>query len=348
MSPSLTSILFFLASQATLALSAPRPLIPRQSDNNAVQTYTSANGYYIAGIGVDKQCLAPADSPPVANSQIIMTDCQNATTWNIPLNESYVIHPDTGLVFDLGQADNGGNITLQQASDSAAQIFQYSPDNRLSSVNHTKCIDRGQDGPQVWDCYPQNTNQAWAIRKTAELSDLSSVPHAPGDISPSGKSSNGNTLNFLHPQNRTDICVTAIKNSTGELQEGLALTYCFGLATTNTPHELMEWELPYDKEGLVRLGQSGYCLEVGAYDNSAYKVENGMAIRTVTCDENAAGQRWFYKSGERLLQSWVSGSNQCLNWAAEASDVQMDNFLNLRPVQVWDCSSPDGQFQFSV
>ncbi|WVW83287.1 hypothetical protein I302_105306 [Kwoniella bestiolae CBS 10118] len=70
-----------------------------------------------------------------------------------------------------------------------------------------------------------------------------------------------------------------------------------------------------------------------------------MAVRIEECQDEEKGQQWSWDG--QLLRSSVD-NNQCLNLAAEAGYVKMDNFLNIRPMQTWDCSNPDAGFFFET
>ncbi|WWD01579.1 hypothetical protein V866_008524 [Kwoniella sp. B9012] len=349
----LTAVLLLLGSTSTFVSSLPTSLIPRQS--KAPSGW--ADGYYIAAVGQDKKCLAPAQSPAVEGIEIIATDCRNASTWRVPIQSSggAVVHEKSQLVLDFGEGQSGSKVTLQNFTGKVEkQIFHYGSDDRLRIENGTKwpvdrCLDLGDDGPQVYQCFPDNTNQVWVIRQTPEPKNLTEgVPQG------SEVAVQDSNLNFIHPQDRKDICVSAVSNSTAQASQGIAFTYCAGTGFAgsgyNTSHELMEWSLPGSGAGQVKLGSSNLCLETGAnvwVDDAGgseipyFKVQNGMEIRLEECDENRTGQSWSW-DGQLLRTS--ANANQCLNFAAEAGYVKMDNFLNLRPLQTWDCSNPDGQF----
>ncbi|WVW83286.1 hypothetical protein I302_105305 [Kwoniella bestiolae CBS 10118] len=279
----LSIVLFFLASTSTLGLGAPTSLVSRQTQS----LNGWADGYYIAAVGRDKKCLGVSSNPASAGTQVVATDCQNASTWRVPILPSggAIVHEESQLVLDIGEGGEEDQITISQPSsqpqfswdlchlqgftgNSTSQIFKYGSDNRLQLSNSSgwitdRCIDFGENGPHMYGCYPDNTNQVWLIRQSPEPKNLTAGVPQGGEVAVSRSN-----LNFLHPQGRKDICVSAISSSAPNATQGIALTYCAGTGFSgsgyNTSHELMEWSLPGSYAGLVKLGSNNLCLEAGA------------------------------------------------------------------------------------
>ncbi|WWC61280.1 uncharacterized protein I303_103861 [Kwoniella dejecticola CBS 10117] len=346
---SLSSIIFFLATSSfltsfNLVSAAPTSLTVRQDNTDT----NWARGVYIAAVGAGDQCLSAADGNATSGTQVITTTCQNASTWTVPLMKSggAVVHEGSGLTIDLGEANNRDKLTLQSYTGSATQVFVYGSNNRLFNNGTQKCIDQDStSGPQVYTCYAQSTNQAWLIRKTPEPQSLDDIPKGQ-DLTPPNTD-----LSFIHPQGRKDICVSAIsKEATPQAGDGVALTYCAGTGFVgsgyNTSQDLMQWSLPSTNQtGQVKLGSSGLCLETAT--QGSYGAD-GMALRLNECQDQSEDQESIWDG--LLLKSSVrsSGGDQCLNFAAEAGYVKMDNFLNLRPLQTWGCSNTNENELFEI
>nr|XP_019013383.1 uncharacterized protein I206_01449 [Kwoniella pini CBS 10737]OCF52164.1 hypothetical protein I206_01449 [Kwoniella pini CBS 10737] len=345
----LSSFIFFLVTSSSfdLVASAPTSLTSRRDQTDT----TWARGYYIVPVAAGDKCLAASQPNPTAGTQVITTNCQNASKWSIPLVESggAVVHDDSGLVLDLGNGNNKDKLTLRNfTGDDQSQFFRHGSDNRLSNNATNKCLDEGEDGPQVYDCYPQNTNQVWLIRQTPDAKNISEGIPVGSEVS----TPNSN-LQYIHPKDRGDVCVSAISSGpAAQDQAGVAFTYCAGTgfsnSGTNTSQDLMQWSLPTTDPDQVRLGSSGLCLETGAnivnsYGYEELKVADGMAVKVATCVDNSEGQKWTWDG--QLLKSAIKSldqsdqAGQCLNFAAVAGYVKMDNFLNLRPLQTWGCST---------
>ncbi|WWC85339.1 uncharacterized protein L201_000202 [Kwoniella dendrophila CBS 6074] len=342
--------IFLFACLTKLVTSTPVPsLNPDVSLSADVQIdINDDSGYYIVSMG-NGECLAPKDcSSPKEGSQVVTKECSKAPKWKVPIGEKggEVVHIGSGLVLDVGTGKNNENVTLAKSSGNAAsQSFIYGTDSRFT--HQSACLDLGPNGPQSYDCFPQNTNQVYLLRQTPQpLTIDQSIPK--GEEATCTKDG----FDFLHPKGRNDICVSVVSESTARAEQGVALTYCSGKGfpgtNVHTSQELMEWSLPTKSQnGTVKLGsgESGLCLEVGETiyvddaKNHQFQVDNSMAVRVVKCDNNSKGQSWSWDG--QFLKTTLKGYDQCLNILDGSGYIKMDNFFDIRPLQIWDCSKPD-------
>ncbi|WWC61279.1 uncharacterized protein I303_103860 [Kwoniella dejecticola CBS 10117] len=310
-----TSLVSLVASISFLTLASPAPtkLEVRQDSED----HSWAKGSYIAIVGARNECLSPATSGSDTNAnategtKVEAVQCHMAATWSVPLVESggAIVHEDSGLVIDLGQNVNNGNLTLQTFSgDDQTQIFNYGADNRLSNNATGKCIDRGDDGLQIYDCRPNNVNQVWLIRTTPEAKALDDDAPTRSDAS-----SSNSDLKYIQPKERKDLCISTISDGSSiQSNAGVALTYCAGSESSDsgnsTSADLMQWSLSGKEPGQVKLGSSGLCLETGgnvinSYGYEELTVVNAMGVRMATCDDQAPGQKW--SSDQFMLKSAI-------------------------------------------
>ncbi|WWC61292.1 uncharacterized protein I303_103873 [Kwoniella dejecticola CBS 10117] len=302
-------------------------------------------GVYISSIR-DGSCLSTTDEPAQIGSKVVFANCEGAETWHVP-NEAGLLGLDTvGLVLD--QNDEDGLYLREPVKNSSSQLWKWRSDNRLSSADNSLCLQHSQGGPQPVECDSMNVDQVWILRNTSRAQTFDDIAKQP-DVNRNG---------FIHPYGRNDICLSAVSAKEAFVGGGIAMTYCSGKGDGNsylpvsTSDSLFTWNLPAKgQRGHVKLSSKNLCLETGykTYNVKGYwewSFMYGMGIQLKECDDSIKGQDWIWDG--KTLKIAEGDSNQCLNILGRSGPVQMSNFLNLRPMQLWTCDPNDQNSMFSA
>ncbi|WWC69615.1 uncharacterized protein I206_103558 [Kwoniella pini CBS 10737] len=302
-------------------------------------------GVYISSIR-DGSCLSTNGQPEIG-SKVIFDNCDGAETWHVP-NEAGLLGLDTlGLVFD--QNDQDGLYLREPVKNSTSQLWKWYSDNRIGSSDHTICLEYSQGGPKTAECDSMNVDQVWILRNTSRSQTFDDI----------AKKDDVNRQGYIHPYGRNDICLSAISAKEPFIGGGIAMTYCSGKGDGNfylpvsTSESLFKWNLPIKgQKGHIKLSSSNLCLETGlkSYNQKGYydwSLIYGMGIQLKECDNSIKGQDWIW-DGKTIKIVDEGNSNQCLNILGRSGPIQMTNFLNLRPMQLWTCDSSDYNSMFSI
>ncbi|WVF72339.1 hypothetical protein IAT40_007152 [Kwoniella sp. CBS 6097] len=318
-------------------------------------------GLYVVSFNTNK-CLTPSLGYNTTDGdRLIMLDCEDerVRTWHVPYSAGLFGLSTLGLAVQPdGKGVNGDKMKITDPLDgsNSKTLWLWNTDNRIATSGGTQCLDMGKDGPQMFDCYPENTDQIWIMRNTTQpqrLEDLPVMDKGPGK-------------GYIHPRKRDDICVSVASGDEPHSGHGVALTYCSGKGDRSGPKEIttsqtsLQWTLPsINTAGRIKLAgaKAGLCLETGIRRKKRSKAGttegeeeevfgDGMGIRVEICNDKRKGQDWHWNG--KMLRVTGGEGDQCLNILDGAGPVPMSNFINLGPLQTWKCSNIDPNQRFSA
>ncbi|OCF38343.1 hypothetical protein I317_07887 [Kwoniella heveanensis CBS 569] len=375
-----TLLLTFSALTSTSVLPASAHPLPGLSSlwsrsapvdaNSQASEQVPTIGLYVVSFK-NNQCLTPSLGYDTKNGDKLITlDCDDprVRTWHVPYSAGLfglstlglAMQPDgDGVNGDRMKASSrpvdlqkGWSVLITDPLDGSKTLWLWNTDNRIATSGGTQCLDMGKDGPQMYDCQPENTNQIWIMRNTTQPQRLENLPVM----------DKGTGNGYIHPRKRDDICVSVASGDEPHSGHGVALTYCSGKGDRSGPKEIttsqtaLQWTLPpIDTAGRVKLtgAKAGLCLETGVRVKTRSKTStssnvtegeeklfsDGMGIRVEICDEKRKGQEWHWNG--KMLRVTGGEGDQCLNLLDGAGPVPMSNFINLCPLQTWKCSNID-------
>nr|XP_019042874.1 hypothetical protein I302_08583 [Kwoniella bestiolae CBS 10118]OCF21804.1 hypothetical protein I302_08583 [Kwoniella bestiolae CBS 10118] len=264
---------------------------PTKRQQEQDQPTPRVTGLYISSIR-DGSCISTNDSVPVVGSQLVLTDCERAETWHVPNGDGLLGLDTVALVWDLHENENEDMVFVDAPVEGlTSQLWKWSSDNRISSINGTICLQHTPGRPTAAQCDAMNVDQAWILRNTSQPQHFDDIDKQP----------NSNRNGYIHPKSASEAYVGS----------GLAMTYCTGKGDgtsylpISTSESLFTWALPkLNQKGQVKLSSKNLCLETGLKTpNSTGGYEwsyiYGMGVTLQECDIKKEGQEWVW-DGEVL------------------------------------------------
>ncbi|WVR05051.1 hypothetical protein IAU60_002063 [Kwoniella sp. DSM 27419] len=340
------SPLILLSVLSTLSRTLGQPLAGRDAARDSIPSI----GNYIVSLR-DGKCLNPVTQPwPEAETQISVSDCDTAMQWMAPYVSGGLSLAAITLVVDVGDGPAGSSekaVLARPRFDEEGQkdrAWQW-VGHRLSNRDGTRCLDHSGDGLVIDDCDNDSVSQLWQVRNTT-------LPQGLDDLMVRASSTN----HRISLQSRTDICLAVGSTTTPHTGDMLVMAYCSGISPSHTdvsivtPSDHLRWTLPQQGNvpGQVKLNSPSLCLETGQkykLDNGsiAATYTNGMGVTLQMCDDNFAGQKWFWDG--MTLRSAGGDANQCIEMMTGSGPQELAHFLHLRSVQTWRCRG-NGNQQF--
>ncbi|WVQ98592.1 hypothetical protein IAU59_005722 [Kwoniella sp. CBS 9459] len=318
---------------------SPSPFWSRSAPSQAHEQVPTI-GLYVVSFATNK-CLTPSQGYDTKDGDMLVAlDCDDprVRTWHVPYSAGLFGLSTLGLaVQPFGTGVNGDGLKITDPLDGSKTLWLWNTDNRIATGGATQCLDMalGKDGPQMYDCDPENTNQIWIMRNTTQPQQLEDLPVM----------DKGSGKGYIHPGHRDDICLSVATGDEPHSGHGVALTYCSGKGDRSGPKEIttsqnaLQWTLPaINTAGRIKLtaAKAGLCLETGVRMKTRSKSQIGSEM---TGDEEEVFSNGM--GNGKMLRVTGGKGDQCLNILDGAGPVPMSNFLNLGPVQIWNCSNVD-------
>ncbi|CED83142.1 Ricin B lectin domain [Phaffia rhodozyma] len=265
-----------------------------------------------------KLCLAVANQGAFKNGDaVVSVSCDTSYTdgrqlWRVYPGDSQIQLIGSNFCLDAG-TDNSNNQPLKIWTCYPGlyqQQWYYTDDNRIAITGGNKCLDLGPNGPQTYQCTPNNDNQVWYTPGTVAPPVSSTtvppitstlVPSVTTSVAPPVSSSAspspplGGPSLVIHPNGRTDFCLEAVSANNVPVEGSLVqVKVCTG--RSNQRFDI------YRGDNLVRLSNSNLCLDAGS------NIGNNVALKVWTCYPGLKQQQWYYTNDNRIA---ITGGNQC-------------------------------------
>jgi len=292
-----------------------------------------ATGQFIVPFRGPSYCLS-VQGTPADGALVTPADCfagGGARLWDISPGDGLVRLSGTNFCLDAGTNPHN-NVEMKVWTcypGLSNQQWYYTSDNRIAITGGTQCLDFSSTNiVQTYQCTSGNNNQVFVAQppnsngKGGVTSSATPPPVAtsssaapPAASSSTVPVSNGKAIKFKADPS---LCLTVVP---GKLTNGQAV----GLYQCSDQY-YASWS--YTAQGLVQLGNSGFCLDAGTNPH------NNVGLKIWQCYPGLSNQIWKLAGNTISVADASGGFNQCVD--KTQNGVVSNGFS---PLQTYQCTA---------